>query len=88
LTASALRRALFFVRNNHGHALHEPPMEECLITRPQVDFGYRKIRLVQKGGEWREIEEAPLDYPRIHKRRLATCLHHSRLTSCEFNVLR
>jgi integrase len=34
-------------------------LEECLITWPQVDFSTRKIRLVQKGGEWREIDITP-----------------------------
>ncbi len=34
-------------------------LEECLITWPQVDFATRKIRLVQKGGEWREIDITP-----------------------------
>ena len=33
--------------------------EECLITWPQVDFATREIRLIQKGGEWREIDTTP-----------------------------
>jgi integrase len=108
-TTRLLRRVLFFVRDNHGQGLHDPPitfgkflkgqmkekkrpprvitpreavklkqterpdltplrefavlttlrLEECLITWPQVDFATRKIRLVQKGGEWREIDITP-----------------------------
>ncbi len=34
-------------------------LDECLITWPQVDFATRKIRLIQKGGEAREVDITP-----------------------------